>query len=362
MSHFPIVAPPTNSISRYTAFSIKTAEERREAVIKNEKILEAIDRRITTRGPEPPVSEMGMAKEPASAVDLAPLLLQACDEGDTELIDGLLYKGADPNCIVDSSMYQTEGGDLSGRGGRRRSLSNSTSIVVISADPQEQSTIAGASNSNSNLGPHLKVPPNNFFKQNQSPQSQSPKSRSNTNSHSGSRSSSPLGDPLRDHTDTNAPPPPALGGRRGSSSFSSAIFPISSVKPQKADNIPLQRACYSGRTAAVISLLEAGADANKTLSTTGDITPLRIAVAKGIPLMIESLVSIGRAAVNAPNSVGRSPLHFACEMGCPNTCEALLKVGANPMMRDNFGNTPEQLVASECSKGDAIKAILRGAR
>lgn len=87
-------------------------------------------------------------------------------------------------------------------------------------------------------------------------------------------------------------------------------------------------------------------------------TVLHAAVARGnrvhtkkldMPKSVAHLEGIIRAVVDAGGDVdmvdirGRSALHDACDFGYCNKARALLEAGADPLLKDNGGKTPEDL-------------------
>ena len=66
---------------------------------------------------------------------------------------------------------------------------------------------------------------------------------------------------------------------------------------------------------------------------------------------IERLVHEG-ANINEPTNAGLTPLHFACMESTPSIAITLLRLGADPTLKDDQGHTPLDIV--ENKKGGYI--------
>lgn len=65
------------------------------------------------------------------------------------------------------------------------------------------------------------------------------------------------------------------------------------------------------------------------------------------------------AKVNAPDTVGATPLHRACSNSCVPVIEALLKAGASVTAVDKGGNTPLHVaVTVACDRASAEAAFV----
>ena len=100
---------------------------------------------------------------------------------------------------------------------------------------------------------------------------------------------------------------------------------------------PLQSAAYRGDIAAIIALLDAGADPNGKNTDVG--TPLHLAAIRGHQAAVAALLGAG-ADPNRKNSGGLTPLHWAAGGGHRAVIAALLDAGADPNGKDRGGNTP----------------------
>uniref|UniRef100_A0A7S4SZU7 Uncharacterized protein n=1 Tax=Alexandrium monilatum TaxID=311494 RepID=A0A7S4SZU7_9DINO len=68
------------------------------------------------------------------------------------------------------------------------------------------------------------------------------------------------------------------------------------------------------------------------------LTPLMVASEEGYTAAVEFLI-MKRASVNAEDEDGMRPLHFAAFAGCPETCRALIRGGADPHAADIDGRS-----------------------
>ncbi len=161
---------------------------------------------------------------------------------------------------------------------------------------------------------------------------------------------------------------------------------------------PMFSAAYYGNLPAVRALLESGVDANKSLTTKGRTTALRLAAANGdvatVKLLIEKVadlnmvhLSTGETAlyvaaeqynlvcvmellkagadVNIANKDGQTPLMVAVKKGSISLVALLIQSGADVNVVDNNGMNPLALTAVHAcnigkSKYDRLVAILKG--
>lgn len=107
---------------------------------------------------------------------------------------------------------------------------------------------------------------------------------------------------------------------------------------------PIIVAAGRGDAAAVVALLESGADAN-TLSPEGE-TPLHVAAITGDAATTSALIGSG-AIINAraPSGTQRAmtPLQWASYGGHVKMIELLLQGGADPTLRDEGGLSASQI-------------------
>jgi ankyrin repeat protein len=118
---------------------------------------------------------------------------------------------------------------------------------------------------------------------------------------------------------------------------------------------PLAHAAQSGDSAAVRTLLEAGAiDVN---APSRDGTPaLHWAVLNGDRDSVERLLAAG-ADPNAANRYGVLPLHVSLEAGDAVLARRLLEAGADPAAADRAGELP-LMIAARIGEPDLVKALL----
>jgi len=101
----------------------------------------------------------------------------------------------------------------------------------------------------------------------------------------------------------------------------------------------LYRAAVIGDLAEVKRLVvDCGANPNIQSAVDGG-TPLHVAADRGYLRIVKFLLEHG-ANPNMKNNYGNTPLHFAATYGHPEVAELLLEHGANPNMKNNYGNTP----------------------
>merc|ERR1719464_49017 len=83
------------------------------------------------------------------------------------------------------------------------------------------------------------------------------------------------------------------------------------------------------------------------IPTDPGLTPLMRAAKEGHVKAINLLLEF-RAAVHVRDGDGMTPLHFAAAAGCRDSCEALLKAGANPCTLDESKSIPFDSLPKEC--------------
>lgn len=91
------------------------------------------------------------------------------------------------------------------------------------------------------------------------------------------------------------------------------------------------------------------------VSLFGDV-PMSVAATRGSIEELELLVAAG-ANLNAKGEHGYSPLHYAVEHGHLHVVEWLLEHGADRSLRNDLGDTAEQL--AEILAEDKIMSVLR---
>eukprot|EP01094_Clydonella_sp_ATCC50884_P030199 TRINITY_DN975_c0_g1_i1.p1 TRINITY_DN975_c0_g1~~TRINITY_DN975_c0_g1_i1.p1 ORF type:complete len:465 (+),score=171.74 TRINITY_DN975_c0_g1_i1:193-1587(+) len=105
----------------------------------------------------------------------------------------------------------------------------------------------------------------------------------------------------------------------------------------------LHMAATVGDVTAVRLLLSAGASA--ATATTRGATPLHKAAVRGHSEAVRVLVLEGGAAVDAPDELGRTPLHSAAFYHRVGAVRALRALGADPHLEDRFGSSALALAA-----------------
>ncbi|KAF5603924.1 ankyrin protein [Fusarium subglutinans] len=114
---------------------------------------------------------------------------------------------------------------------------------------------------------------------------------------------------------------------------------------------PLSFAAEQGHLAIVELLITRGATVGAT--STGQVestrlTPISYAARNGHGLVIGTLVEIGQADPDSPDSNGRTPLSYATERNMPFVVRLLLvKYKADPVHMDKDGNTPLSYAAKK---------------
>jgi len=93
-------------------------------------------------------------------------------------------------------------------------------------------------------------------------------------------------------------------------------------------------------------------------------TPLHVTISKGTPLIVRTLLELG-ADLNAPDNLGRNPLHVAPHhwqgSSVVTFVELLLEYGANVDARDEKGRTPLHEAAYRLNLEAVVVLLNRGA-
>ena len=106
----------------------------------------------------------------------------------------------------------------------------------------------------------------------------------------------------------------------------------------------LMVASVKGHVPAVRQLLSSGADPN--LADIYGWTPLMRAVYERRDRVVEALLERPDVALNAKNDQGATALHLAAVQGDEALTRSLLLAGADPLMGDRKGRTPENVAAA----------------
>lgn len=109
----------------------------------------------------------------------------------------------------------------------------------------------------------------------------------------------------------------------------------------------LHLAAHFGQTAAVIALLDAGADVNARSRNSLDNMPLHAAVAAHENEALARLLLERGAQVNAIQHGGFTPLHETAQNGYIALSRLLVEFGANPAALTDDGKTARQLAEEQ---------------
>ena len=120
-----------------------------------------------------------------------------------------------------------------------------------------------------------------------------------------------------------------------------------------AGSVPMARAL-----AAAKLLLKRSADADAAgLGDEVGATPLHVAAAEGHLAIVQLLLGLGKADVNARDATGATPLMYAARKLRGKVAHALIKAGADPQLVDSEGKTARDAVADG---KDSFAVAIRG--
>jgi hypothetical protein len=123
---------------------------------------------------------------------------------------------------------------------------------------------------------------------------------------------------------------------------------------------PMYYAAYYGNAPAVRALLEAGVDANKSL-TAGRTTALILAARRGHVATVKLLIEKGADLNTVHLTTGATALYRAAEQSNPVCVMELLKAGADVNIADNDGQTPLMVAVKKGSISLVALLIQSGA-
>jgi cytohesin len=110
---------------------------------------------------------------------------------------------------------------------------------------------------------------------------------------------------------------------------------------------PLQTAAHAGYDVAVRTLLDCGADADRTPVGSGHVgyKPLQLAARGGHTAAVLALLEAG-ANPKGADDFGQTALHYAAAFGHADCCMELLRYGSDPTARDATGHRPDSLASA----------------
>jgi hypothetical protein len=114
-----------------------------------------------------------------------------------------------------------------------------------------------------------------------------------------------------------------------------------------------------GRVAVVSSLLELGADVNKT--TPGHMTPLGVAASNGRQEVIELLVEVGNAQLDKQDSRGMTALHYSAPCNQLEPAKYLVARGCSLTVQNTHSETALDL-ATLCNHPPLVKFLTSAAK
>jgi hypothetical protein len=118
---------------------------------------------------------------------------------------------------------------------------------------------------------------------------------------------------------------------------------------------PLQLACYFGRQATALWLIEHGADIEAVAQNDQRIRPIHAAAANGNLVVLRALLEHG-ADVNARQQHEFTPLHTAADRGDGEMARLFLAYGADAGAHDDAGRTAAQLAQEQ--EHEALATLL----
>jgi len=133
---------------------------------------------------------------------------------------------------------------------------------------------------------------------------------------------------------------------------SSGISPDASDVPYRN---PLLMAVIENKEEAVNTLIQLGADVNKTISGLGGGTVLHTAAARNLPNIVKMLLDAG-ADINKEDNDGRTPLITAISLDNIDMVKFLIANGADINMINRNNETPLYIAAIQ-SKTKVIKLL-----